>query len=349
MLPKVSVVVAIKNEEKVIENCIKSLLKINYPKDRIEIIIATDGNEDRTLEICKKYEPKIKIIETKPTHCKAEALNAVIPKLKGEIIAVFDADCIVEKNCVMNAVKRFSDKKVMGINGYLNPYNTNQNLITRMISLETNFTLLQEYIFTKLNLNINLLGRNMFLRKSIFKKLKGFDENSFLEDIELSTRMRNSSYKTMFEPSAITNDECPFSIRGVLKQKLRFFRGILRIGKNKKYKSKKDFLEDMAHGFNVYLCSLSSIMLLVLIFNLLFFKLSSLVLALTLTPMLVEFLLILFSNILFKQSLENLIMIPLYFVYFYLNFYSLVKAFYGELKNSSMQWYRAERSGIIKR
>lgn len=349
MLPKVSIVVPVKNEEKVIENCIKSLLKINYPKNRMEIVIATDGNTDRTLKICKKYEPKIKIMETKPTNCKAEALNAVIPKLKGEIIAVFDADCIVGKDCIMNAVKKFSDKKIMGINGYLNPYNTNQNIITRMISIETNFTLFQEYIFTKLNLNINLLGRNMFLRKSIFKKLKGFDENSFLEDIELSTRMRNYNYKTVFEPNAITNDECPFSFRGVLKQKLRFFRGVIRIGRNKKYKAKKDFLEDMAHGFNVYLSSLSSIMLILMIFNLLFFRPSSLIINLTLSLVSLETLLILFSNIIFKQSLENLILIPLYFIYFYLNFYSLIKAFYGELKNSSMQWYRAERSGVIKK
>ena len=217
MLPKVSVIVAAKNEEKVIENSIKSLLKVNYPKDRIEIIVSTDkNNTDKTVEVCKKYEPKIKVIITKLTHCKAEAVNAVLPKVKGNIVAIFDADSIVEKNCIINAVKNFSDNKVIGVMGSVRFYNPDQNIFTKLLTVETNLTQFQEYVFSRFGLNVNFLGRNMYIRKDILRKIGGFDEYSFLEDIELSTRMRRKGYKVVLESNAIIHEECPDSIRDIL-------------------------------------------------------------------------------------------------------------------------------------
>lgn len=342
MLPKVSVVVPVKNEEKVIENCIKSLLNVNYPKNRIEIVIATDGNTDRTLEICKKYKPKIKVIETKPTHCKAEALNAVIPKLKGEIIAIYDADCTVEKNCIMNAVQRFSDDEIMGVMGFIKPYNKQQNIITRMIFLETILVFFQESIINKFGYNPNFLGKNMFFRKEVLKKIGKFDEYSYSEDIEFSSRLRQHKYKTVLEPTAIAHDECANTITDVLRQGLRFFRGLLRI-------KRKSSFEDLLHGFNVYLNAESATMLFILLINLLFFKLSSFILFLTLTIVIFQFLFISVSNYFFKQPMENLFLFPVLILLSYISFYSMLKAWYSEKLGKPMKWYRVNRTGKIDR
>jgi len=348
MLPKVSIVVPARNEEKVIENCLKSLLKIKYPRDMLEIIVATDkNNTDRTLEICKKYAPKIKVILTNSTHCKAEALNAVLPKLKGEIVGIIDADCIVDKNCLMTAVKRFSDEKVVGVMGFIKPYNAKQNIITRVIASELNVTFFQELIFDKLGININLLGRNMFLRKDVLMKISGFDEYSYLEDIELSARLRRRKYKTVLEQKALTHDECPSSLSGVLNQKHRFYRGLIRIRRKLPKSTFKETVEDYLHSFNVLVNSFSCLFLFILIINLLFFKLSPLILSLTLSFVAIQFLLFSISNIYFKAPLENLLVFPVFVVMFYLNFYSALKATYSEREKKTIKWYRASRTGVI--
>ena len=345
MLPMVSVVVPAKNEEKVIEKCIKSLINLSYPKNRLEIVVATDGNTDRTLKICKKYEPKIKVIETKPTRCKAEALNAVIPKLKGEIIAIFDADCVVDKNCVANAVKRFSDKEVMGVMGFLRPYNKQQNIITKMIFSETILVFFQESIINKLGLNPNFLGKNMFFRREVFKKIGKFDEYSYSEDIEFSIEMRKYKYKVVLEKSAITYDEYPTSISDILKQRLRFFRGMLRVKRKMSYKSKKDIFQDLAHGFFIYTSSLSSIMLFTLLFSLVI-KMPTIIVNLGAFILLLQFLLFLISTIFLKEPLKNLLFTPLYLIFSILNFYSLFNAWYKEKTGASIKWYKVNRAAI---
>jgi len=339
MLPMVSVVVPAKNEEKVIENCIKSLLKVNYPKDRLEIVIATDkNNTDRTIEVCKKYEPRIKIILTKETHCKAEALNYALPKLKGEIIAFYDADCIVEKNCIMNAVKRFEDEKVMTVMGFIKPYNINQNIISKLVSLETCMVFFQDYLLSKFGYNVNIVGRNMFIRKKVFEKIHGFDEYSYLEDVEFSAELRKYNFKTVLEKNAITHDECPNSISDVLNQGLRFFRGLIRI-------KRKETFEDFVHGFNVYLNSISSFMLFILLTNL-FIKISF-INFLALAVIVFHFLFVSIANYVFKQPMKNLILFPIFLLFFYMNFYIIAKAWYYERTNKPMKWYRTKRTGVL--
>ena len=125
MLPTVSLIVPARNEEKNIRNCIESLLNLDYPKDKLEIIVSIDGSVDKTLEICKEYEPKIKVIESYPKKCKAEAINEVLPITKGEIIGIFDADCIVDKDCLKNIVKNFSKSNISGVCGAIKTYNKN--------------------------------------------------------------------------------------------------------------------------------------------------------------------------------------------------------------------------------
>ena len=90
ILPPVSLIIAAYNEEKVIEKKILNSLKLDYPN--LEIIVISDGSDDKTNEICKKYSKKITFIEIKQRAGKINALNTAVPMAQGDIILFSDAN-----------------------------------------------------------------------------------------------------------------------------------------------------------------------------------------------------------------------------------------------------------------
>ncbi len=111
--PSVSLIINAHNEEDIIEDKLLNSLSLDYPKEKLEIIISSDGSTDRTIEIAKKYESDdIKIFDHKEHKGKVFALNKTVPKARGEIIIFTDANAIVEKNALKNIVRNFGDENV---------------------------------------------------------------------------------------------------------------------------------------------------------------------------------------------------------------------------------------------
>ncbi|MDY0128997.1 MAG: glycosyltransferase, partial [Methanosarcina vacuolata] len=91
--PFVSVVVGIRNEEKFIEECIESLLNLDYPRDSYEIIIVDGMSTDKTRDIVQKYPVKLLLNEKKNV---AAARNLGVDNARGELVAFTDGDCKVD-------------------------------------------------------------------------------------------------------------------------------------------------------------------------------------------------------------------------------------------------------------
>ncbi|MCD6386268.1 glycosyltransferase, partial [Candidatus Sumerlaeota bacterium] len=96
-LPIVSVIVAAYNEEKSIGRRVKNLLEQDYPKDKLEIIVASDGSTDRTVKIAKQFEKYgvkigVKILDFKQNRGRAAVQNDGVKEAKGEIIIFTDAE-----------------------------------------------------------------------------------------------------------------------------------------------------------------------------------------------------------------------------------------------------------------
>ncbi len=346
MLPNVSLIIPARNEEKVIEKCIESLLQLDYPHDKLEIIVAIDGSTDKTLEICRNYSEKIRIIESPPKKCKAEALNNIIPKTKGEIVGIYDADCIVEKNCVRNAVKLFLDKEVVAVSGTLKSYNKKENMITRALAIETCMVSYTEHFLQERGLNSIFYGKNSFIRKEILEKLGGFDATSFSEDAELTVRLRRLNYKIRFEPKAITWHEEPPTIRSFLNQRSRWARGIIRVLKKRQDNSIRDIISYVLHGTYFYFPPFITILTLMFLLGLF------LNMPLTLyMPLIILFsfnmYIFIISHLFYRESIKNLLFLPVFFVLSNLHIPILLKAWYDEYRRKEIKWYKANRSGRV--
>jgi cellulose synthase/poly-beta-1,6-N-acetylglucosamine synthase-like glycosyltransferase len=231
MLPTLSVLIPAKNEEGVIGRCLESFLKSDYPKEKLEILVNVNGSSDNTYKIAKKYRG-VKVIKTGAKTNRAEPLNELLDIAKGEIIGIFDADTYIEKDCLTQAVKRFSNKNVMGVGGLVK--SIRDNMISKSISMEKSFFFLIEHILSnKMGYNSHFIGKNMFIRKNVFEEIGKLNPESFLDDVEFSLRMKERGYKIVFESKAITWEQEPSTVEDFYRQRSTWSRGVFKIKKLK--------------------------------------------------------------------------------------------------------------------
>jgi len=118
--PTVSILVAAYNEEKVIEEKIKNLRQLDYPVDKIEFLIGSDGSSDRTIEIAKKYSHvrNLKVFDL-PRGGKVNAINNLLKKAKGKVLVFSDANTMYDSRAILNLVKYFTDDRIGCVSGQL--------------------------------------------------------------------------------------------------------------------------------------------------------------------------------------------------------------------------------------
>ena len=105
-LPYVSIIVPIYNEAQYISLCLESLINLNYPQTRYEIIVVDNGSTDETMQIVERYATRYNVkIYICPSTTIAGVRNYGAKKAKGTILAFIDADCVADRNWLLNAIK----------------------------------------------------------------------------------------------------------------------------------------------------------------------------------------------------------------------------------------------------
>lgn len=111
--PSVSLIIAAFNEENAIELKIKNSLELNYPRRRLEIIVASDCSTDQTNQIVESYRDQgVILVKQTQRKGKTAALNAVLPYARGEILLFTDATAILDRDCLKKMVRNFVDTEV---------------------------------------------------------------------------------------------------------------------------------------------------------------------------------------------------------------------------------------------
>lgn len=115
-LPTVTVVVAARNEEKNIARTLESLVRLDYPKDKLEIIVSDGASTDRTCEIVEQYAARYPFIklhhadQNQPIRGKANAIHQAVLRAHGEFIMMTDADCTVQPTWIRHTLQYFTDE-----------------------------------------------------------------------------------------------------------------------------------------------------------------------------------------------------------------------------------------------
>ena len=139
-LPRFSLIVPAKNEGVVIERCLKSLLNLDYPQDKFEVIVVDGGSNDATGEVCRRfslaYPGVLKVVNEEISRGKPGALNLALPFVTGELIGVFDADSVPERGVLRKVASYFQDASVTAVQGSTTSLNEDQNMLTKIATME---------------------------------------------------------------------------------------------------------------------------------------------------------------------------------------------------------------------
>jgi cellulose synthase/poly-beta-1,6-N-acetylglucosamine synthase-like glycosyltransferase len=210
-LPSVSVVVAARNEETNILACLHSLSQINYPREKLEIIIADDRSSDSTSVIISAFienHPEFKLVkitsEGKEIRGKANALAVALDNALGEIFMFTDADCCVSPDWVRSTVNEFQDDT--GIIGGYTVLRAN-SVFEGIQSLDWILNFSVSAAMTGKNLPITVIGNNFSIRKKAYELVGGFRGIPFsvTEDYAMvQAVVQRTSYQVKFLLSKTT-------------------------------------------------------------------------------------------------------------------------------------------------
>jgi len=231
-LPSFSIIIAAKSEEKVIGRLLDSLLKLDYPKEKTQIIIVEDGSNDRTCNICESYAQKhpsiIEFHHRDLSENKPAALNYGLRKANGDIIAILDADNIPEKDLLLRAARAFENSEAAAIQGQTCPINLQENFLTRLEAYNQD-SWFKIYLQgkTSLRLFVPLTGSCGFIKRNLLLESGGWDEKSLTEDVELAAKLAARNHRIIYAPEIRSWQENASSLHQVIKQRRRWFRGYM--------------------------------------------------------------------------------------------------------------------------
>jgi len=230
--PKFSIIVPTKNEETVIRRCLDGILNIDYPKDKMQVIVVDGKSDDNTYKICsefsEKYPENIQVISEKTAKGKPAALNLVLPYINGDIVGVFDADSLPEKEALSKVASYFDDEKIKALQGRTISLNEKSNALTRVIAMEEK-AWFQALLSgrERLQLFVPLTGSCQFVRREVVEELGGWDENSLTEDVEFALRLVEKNHLIKYAPDVCSGQETPNTLGSLVKQRVRWYRGYM--------------------------------------------------------------------------------------------------------------------------
>lgn len=228
--PTVTVIVPTHNEERVIERCIRSILRGDYPSDRLQTIIVDDDSTDKTRAIVEKYKMNgVKLVARDTKSTKGSALNSVRELVEGEVIAILDADCCLEEESIKSAVSNFLDPKIGGVLGLPKPINIRQNWLTRALAIGDFLRFFTETVWNLYGASSLLVGECMFIRRRLMDEWGWFDDDVLLEDAYASMMILDLGFRIRLVRHAVVWCEQPYDFWVYLKQRRRWFRGAFQL------------------------------------------------------------------------------------------------------------------------
>jgi cellulose synthase/poly-beta-1,6-N-acetylglucosamine synthase-like glycosyltransferase len=231
--PFVTVQLPIYNEKYVVARLLKSVCQLDYPSDRFEIQILDDSTDDTTqiikdlLENRANKEIQIDYIHReKRSGYKSGALLEGLKKAKGELISIFDADFIPERDFLIKTIPYFSDPEIGLVQTRWGHINENYSVLTRLqaFGLNAHFTVEQVGRSTA-GSYINFNGTAGVWRKKCITESGNWAKDVLSEDLDLSYRAQLKGWKFKYLEQVITPAELPVVIDAVRSQQFRWSKG----------------------------------------------------------------------------------------------------------------------------
>ena len=224
--PSISILIAAHNEELVIENKIKSILKANYPKEKIEVIIGTDQCSDRTNEIVDQYVNQYENIYHIPFYersGKIKIINSLYDRAKGDILILTDANVILTEDTLTQMVRHFSKPDVGLVDSHMKNYGMNETGISipenSYISIEGQLKNAEGRLWGTM---MGPFGGCFAIRKTLFTKVP---VTYLVDDFFLNMCVLEKGKACINEPKAIVYEDVSNDLKSEFQRKVRISTG----------------------------------------------------------------------------------------------------------------------------
>jgi len=234
--PFISVLVAARNEENNLADCLDSLVAVDYPIDKYEILVGNDNSDDQTGEIVDAYAvryPQIKSHTISKQKIKGNGKANVLAQLahlaQGSHFFVTDADIMVPRTwfsamlkCMQGDIALVTGTSVVVGSGFL----------AYMQQIDWLFATGMLKVVSDLGIPVTTMGNNMLIRRDAYEDIGGFEAMPFsvTEDLELFNHIK-LKYNTVniFNPGVLNKSKPTRSIKGLLTQRKRWMRGAFEL------------------------------------------------------------------------------------------------------------------------
>ncbi len=226
--PSVALIIPCYNEEDTVVRSTESVLKVDYPKDKLQIVLVDDGSKDRTRAIMEQYRghPQIKLI-FQENGGKHTALNAGIAATDTEIVGCIDADTTLEPDALRRTLVCFERPKVAAAMSSIfiaSPH----GILERMQSAEYTMGIFYRHALCSINAMYVTPGPFSLYRRSVLEKIGGFTFGQQTEDMEMALRLQRAGYEIDNMPRARVSTHAMDTLPKLVRQRMRWTSGFMR-------------------------------------------------------------------------------------------------------------------------
>jgi len=223
--PKVTLLISVYNEEKVIEEKILNTLNINYPRESIEVVVASDGSDDRTHEIVSMYADKgVRLRYYEGRIGKTACLNSAVPLAGGEIVVFSDANSKYDREAIRKLVNHFQDKKIGFVTGITKYFSKGDKSLSDSISLYWKVEIITKILESEIGSCIGADGAIFGIRKELYQPLKPYDIN----DLVIPLNVMEQGYRGRLESGAFCLEETGGGSKEEFKRQARIANRTIR-------------------------------------------------------------------------------------------------------------------------
>jgi cellulose synthase/poly-beta-1,6-N-acetylglucosamine synthase-like glycosyltransferase len=231
--PPVTLVIPARNEAELIREKLRNTLALEYPRDRLEVLVVSDGSSDRTEAIVDSFDDAEIRLVSLPPGGKARALNVGAARARGEILVFTDADILLEPGALVHLAENFADPEVGGACGNKryrpapggDATGTGEGLYWK-------FDKWQKRLESRIGSVFGADGALHAVRRELYVPI---DDPSHADDLAISSRVVLQGRRVVYEPEARTSEEAPGAAPLEFRRKVRIanqsFRALVGLGR----------------------------------------------------------------------------------------------------------------------
>ncbi len=225
-MPTVSIMIPCWNEETTVIKTIESILEMNYPQDKLFVVVIDDGSTDNTWEVVQVYAhyPQVRLLRKQNEGSKFAALNYGLDNIHTDIVGCLDADSRVDREALRYSIVPFSDPEIMCVVPSM-VIDAPKTFWQHMQKPEYELGIYLRKVFSSLNSLYITPGPFSIFRRSVFDKIGYYIEAHHTEDLEIALRMQVNGMRIVHAPDSLVYTHGPKTWPTLLKQRIRWTYG----------------------------------------------------------------------------------------------------------------------------